>query len=500
MIRSRTFGIKIAVGFGILFLMLLVIETVGYVSIARLWNNTQTLKGSYEVIDHLADLMSMMKDAETGQRGYLLTGNDTYLEPYRAADASIYTVLRQLHDMTASDPRQQVRLDQASLLVQSKMAELRQTIELRRSSGFDAALKVVDTNQGQLYMTKLRQLVAEIEQDERTGLREQQAQIDFVTGLSKTTIVAASLVAFVLAGLIGWYIASSLTRQIGSAAAVLQSSSGELQAAANQQAYGSTEQATAMNEIVTTISELLSTSRLIAENAQRVAEVARETSLTAIRGDEKVQRTTRSIEGIKTQVDVVVVHVLELGKKSQQIGSITEMINELAEQTNILAINATIEAAGAGEWGKRFAVVADEIRKLADRVSASSGEIRQLLDNIRASASSTITATQDGSKAVEAGVREFAEVAVSFKQIAALVSTASEAAREIELSTKQQASAVDQVRVGASDLVQTAHETETSSKQMLQTCSELASLSRELVQMVRSNGHQGNNGARPTIG
>src|SRR3984893_3355106 len=137
--------------------------------------------------------------------------------------------------------------------------------------------------------------------------------------------------------------------------------------------------------------------------------------------------TTQSFAGIKTQVDAVEVQVLELGKKSQLIGSITEMINELADQTNILAINATIEAAGAGEWGKRFSVVADEIRKLADRVSISSSEIRQLLDNIRASASATISATQDSSKLVDAGVREFAEVAISFKQSAALVSTASEA-------------------------------------------------------------------------
>jgi len=81
-----------------------------------------------------------------------------------------------------------------------------------------------------------------------------------------------------------------------------------------------------------------------------------------------------------------------------------------------------------------------------------------------------------------------------FRQIAALVSTASEAAREIELSTEQQASAVDQVRVGASDLMQTAHETDTSSKQVLKTSSELAGLSRELVMMVRSNGHQAGNG------
>jgi methyl-accepting chemotaxis protein len=474
--------------------MLVVVATVGYFSIGSIWNNSNKMVQTYDVIDQISELTSFLKDAETGQRGYLITGDDTYLEPYRLATASIDNIIKQLRDLTADNPAQTRLLEQVLPLIQSKMAELKQTIDLRRTGGFDAASKVVATGQGKALMDNIRQLAAAMDDEERNSLRAEKTRTDFSANLSETTIISASLLALVLTGLLGWYLTSSLTRQIGSAAALLQSSSSELQAAANLQSSGSTGQATAVNEIATTINELLSTSRLIAENAQRVAKVAQETSLTASRGDETVQRTTQSIAGIKTQVDVVVVHVLELGKKSQLIGSITEMINELAEQTNILAINATIEAAGAGEWGKRFAVVADEIRKLADRVSVSSSEIRQLLDNIRASASSTIAATQDGSKLVDAGVREFAEAAVLFRQIAALVSTASEAAREIELSTEQQASAVDQVRVGASDLVQTAHETDTSSKQVLKTSSELAGLSRELVTMVRSNGYHAGNG------
>ncbi len=487
--RSRSFGTLIGLGFTVCFIMLMVVGAVGYFSIVRVWNDTHELGLTYALIDRLSELMSVVKDAETGQRGYLLTGNESYLEPYVSADASISNVTKQLRDLTADDPVQARRIEQALLLVQAKMGELKQTIDLRHTQGFDAAIKVVLTGQGKALMDRLRQAIGEVDSEERSSLSEEKIRNDFATSFSETTITLASMLAFVLIGLMGWYLRSSLNRQIGSAAALLQSSSSELQAAANLQSSGSTGQATAVNEIATTINELLSTSRLIAENAQRVAKVAHETSLTASRGDETVQRTTQSIAGIKTQVDVVVVHVLELGKKSQLIGSITEMINELAEQTNILAINATIEAAGAGEWGKRFAVVADEIRKLADRVSVSSSEIRQLLDNIRASASSTIAATQDGSKLVDAGVREFTEAAVLFRQIAALVSTASEAAREIELSTEQQASAVDQVRVGASDLVQTAHETDTSSKQVLKTSSQLAGLSKELVMMVRSNGH-----------
>ena len=116
------------------------------------------------------------------------------------------------------------------------------------------------------------------------------------------------------------------------------------------------------------------------------------------------------MSGIKRQVDLIVTHMLDLGKKSQQIGGILEIINELAEQTNILAINATIESAGAGDAGKRFSVVADEIRKLADRVGGSTKEIRALIEEIRAAVNTTVMATESGTKAVDLGARQFAEV------------------------------------------------------------------------------------------
>ena len=113
--------------------------------------------------------------------------------------------------------------------------------------------------------------------------------------------------------------------------------------------------------------------------------------------------------------------MLELGKKSQQIGAVLDIVTELAEQTNILSINATIEAAGAGENGKRFAIVADEIRKLADRVAGSAKEIRALIDDVRSSVNTTVMATETGSKAVDSGSKQFGDVATAFKQIAKLV-------------------------------------------------------------------------------
>jgi methyl-accepting chemotaxis protein len=265
----------------------------------------------------------------------------------------------------------------------------------------------------------------------------------------------------------------------------VQSSSSELQTAANQQVTGAREQSTAMNEITTTINELLATSKQIAESAQRVAHIAEDTAKAARSGELTASKTNESFASIKRQVDLIVTHMLDLSQKSQQIGGILEIINELTEQTNILAINATIEAAGAGDAGKRFAVVADEIRKLADRVGGSTREIRGLIDEVRAAANTTVMTTEGGTKAVDAGLRQFAELTGALRQIGNLVGTTTEAAREIELSTKQQSTAVEQVNSAIADVAQTTRETEASSSQTFQTATLLAALSLDLVRLIR---------------
>ncbi|MGE3547809.1 MAG: methyl-accepting chemotaxis protein, partial [Kofleriaceae bacterium] len=301
--------------------------------------------------------------------------------------------------------------------------------------------------------------------------------VDLLLAFGGAIIVLGVIVAALLTRTLG--------RQIGTAIGRVQSSSAELQAAANQQATAAKQQATAMNEITTTITELLATSKQIAESSQRVAHIADQTASSARAGDSTVDRAHDSITAIKRQVDLIVANMLELGKKSQQIGSVLDIVAELAEQTNILAINASIEAAGAGDAGKRFSVVADEIRKLADRVTGSTKEIRTLIDDVRGSVNNTVMTTETGSKAVESGARQFNDVATTFKQIASMVATTTEAAREIELSTKQQSTAVEQVNIAITNVAQASNESEASSGQTLQTAGQLSSLSRELLRLIQ---------------
>ncbi|MGH7440964.1 MAG: methyl-accepting chemotaxis protein [Polyangiaceae bacterium] len=290
--------------------------------------------------------------------------------------------------------------------------------------------------------------------------------------------VAALAVAVAAITALG--LARSLRRQIESAVDRAKSSSSQLTSAAHQQMTSAQQLAASTNEITTTIKELLATARQIADSACRVVGVAEETTTRARAGDQTVQRAQEAITGIKRQVDLVVTHMLDLGKKSQQIGSILELINELAEQTNILAINAAIESVGAGEAGKRFSVVAEEIRRLADRVAGAAREIGLLVEAIRAAANTTIMATEDGSKAVDAGTLQFAEVLATFKHIGAQVAVTTEAAREIELSTKQQTTAIEQVNIAMTDVAQAAKETEGGSSAMLDTSSRFDEVSRQL--------------------
>ena len=485
--QSWTFGKKIAFGFSLAVGILLVVGGVAYRSTDVLIDNDHKVTHSHAVLEDLAHVLSLMKDAETGQRGFVLTGEDSYLEPYQGAVGGVSRVIDDLRTLTADNPHQQKRLDEAKPLIDAKLAELKRTIDLRREQGFDASLKVVLSGQGKKVMDDLRTVITAMDNEERDLLKQRSDAAEASAGGAKTTIATGVFLAFIVVGIAGFVITRSLNKQLWSAISSIRSSSSELQAAATQQATGSREQSSATTEVSTTIRELLSTSKQIAESAQSVARIAEETARGAQNGDQTVQRAQEAISSIKRQVDVIVGHMLDLGKKSQQAGGILEIINELAEQTNILAINATIEAAGAGEAGKRFAVVADEIRKLADRVGGSTKEIRSLIEDIRAAVNTTVMATESGTKSVDAGTRQFTEVADSFKQIAGLVGTTTEAAREIELSTKQQSTAVEQVNVAISNVAQSTKENETSSNQTLQTATQLAGLSRELLQLVEQN-------------
>jgi methyl-accepting chemotaxis protein len=486
MFTNWTFGKKVAAAFGLAALVLIVVAGFGFQNTNGLISSNERVRHTLEVRQQLTQILASMSAAESESRGFVISGDPDYASQYEAAAGKAQSAFTRVKTLTADNPNQQARMVELAPLMEQKLAVLKRNVDTRRTQGAEAAAQFVSSGEGKRVMDEIEAALLAADAEEGRLQDQRDAVAAASSNLAVNVMLWGGLIGAILVGLIGWMITRSLNLQIGGAVGHVQSSSAELQSAANQQASGMKEQTISMNEIATTISELLATSRQIAESSQRVAQIAEQTANAARTGDGTVDRAHESISSIRRQVDQIVTHMLDLGKKSQQIGAVLDIVSELAEQTNILSINATIEAAGAGETGKRFAIVADEIRKLADRVAASAKEVRGLIDDVRSSVNTTVMATETGSKAVDAGSKQFSEVASAFKAIANLVGTTTEAAREIELSTKQQTTAVEQVNVAIVNVTQAARETEASTSQTLETASLLAVTSSDLLKLVQA--------------
>lgn len=485
MSRNWTFGQKVGAGFAITVLLAIAIDGVAVYALRSVVEEKDLVIGrDTKLLIDAETLSRWNEEGSSANRGFLFTAEERFITELKETRDHFDELLNRLKQNAPTEEGKQI-LGNIERAVADHRQAVDRIIALRRSKAPASAVSLAFDNEVSPRRLALNKEVDSFVSRESARLEAARQASSDDAEKAITVVILIGVLVVIVAVVISVLLTRALGRQIGTAVSQVQSSSSELQSAANQQATGAREQATAMNEITTTISELLATSRQIAESAQRVAQIAGQTASAARSGDGTVEKAHESIAAIRRQVDLIVSHMLDLGKKSQQIGAVLDLVSELAEQTNILAINATIEAAGAGESGKRFAVVAEEIRKLADRVGGSAKEIRTLIDEVRGAVNTTVMATESGSKAVDTGSKQFAEVASSLKQIASLVSTTTEAAREIELSTKQQTTAVEQVNIAISNVAQASKETEASSGQTLQTATQLASLSHDLLRVVR---------------
>lgn len=484
--RTLTFGQRIAASFAAIVVLTLIIGSIAIYALRSVVSEKDAIVTLYgrNLIDS-SKMHAQMEKIISQNRGFFLTREQRFLEIGNEAVAEFNRLVSvvKANVRTPEELQNLDKIDRAAatyvdVITRAQQAAEQSTTENPNDRQFE--------EEGIPLAREVRAALEDFIQLEERLMSEATNRSTAYSSWMQTLMLSIAAISVIVAIALAFLLTTVLGKQIGAAVQSIRSSSTELQAAANQQTTGAREQATATNEIATTIKELVATSHQIAESAIRVAGIAEETNRAAESGEATVKRSQEAIANIKKQVDVIVTHMLDLGKKSQQVGGILEVINELAEQTNILAINASIEAAGAGEMGRRFSVVAEEIRGLADRVGGSAKEIRSLLDEVRSAVHTTVMATETGSKAVDDGAKQFGEVSVVFQEILRQVETTTQAAREIELSTKQQTTAVEQVNEAINNVAQAAKESEISSNQTLQTATELTNLSRDLSRLVHS--------------
>jgi len=277
----------------------------------------------------------------------------------------------------------------------------------------------------------------------------------------------------------------SQIQQILEGVNVLASSGSEIMASVSQLTSGAAETATSVSETTTTVEEVKQTAEVSNQKAKHVAELGQKSVEISQTGLKSIEDTINGMNRIKEQMDSIADMVVRLSEQSQAIGEIIATVNDIAEQSNLLAVNASIEAAKAGEQGKGFAVVAQEIRSLAAQSKQATTQVRNILFDVQKAISSAVMATEQGSKAVEEGVKLSTQAGESIDVLAESVTEATNAAIQIAASSQQQLIGMDQVVSAMENIRESSIQTASSTKQTEKAAHDLHNLGQRLQEIVK---------------
>ncbi len=302
---------------------------------------------------------------------------------------------------------------------------------------------------------------------------------NFVSKLMTSVVLLGFIVVLILSLLIS----RNVFKQLTTANSDIRTSSQELYATSEQQASTVSQQASAVSEINSVMQELVATSKQVSEISSQTSSLAKQTDQAVTTGRGSLQHALDGIKTIQEKNEVTSSNMLHLGEKAQQIGVVLEVINELSQQVTVLSYNATIEAAGAGESGKRFMAVADRIIKLAERSVASGKEIKDIIEDIQADSNKTIMSVEDVGKSVSDGISAVSEVQNALEEISKFSQLMRDAVLEIDISSKQQTTGMEQAATAVEDITTLSSENDESSKQVLQTANQLLEMA-EFVEQI----------------
>jgi len=483
-------GTKIAAGYALALIILIILGGVSYRNTTGLIEASQMKVHTYQVLENLGRVLSDLKDAETGQRGYIITGVERYLGPYQTGTLAVKQTTQHLRELTADNPEQQRQLDVLEPLIAAKLAELKETIDLRKGKGFDAAVKVVETDKGKKAMDDVRKVVAEMSDRERMLLEQRDNEMKTSSGTTISVIVYGIPLAFVLLILAGSGITRTITSQLRASVAQLSTTSAEIMATTTQVAAGAAETAASVSETTATVEEVKQTAQLASQKARSVSDSAQKAAQISQNGRKSVEEAMQGMQRIQEQMESIAESIVRLSEQSQSIGEIIATVNDLAEQSNLLAVNAAIEAAKAGEQGKGFAVVAQEVKSLAEQSKQATAQVRTILGDIQKATGTAVLATEQGNKAVQAGVKQTGETGEAIRLLADSVNEAAQAATQIAASSQQQMVGMDQVAQAMENIKQASVQNVSGTKQAEVAAQGLHELGQKLSDMIGGVRHE----------
>jgi methyl-accepting chemotaxis protein len=525
-------GTRIMAGYGLALVVVGALGIVVYRATAELVDSNDWVTHTHKVKEVLADVFSQLKDAETGARGFVLTGEERYLEPYSSALRPLDRDLQDFRQLTGDNQNQQRRLNTLQSLTASRLTELAEVIASRRQRGERGAVELILTDKGKNVMDEIRRVIAEMDGEENDLLKQRDQRSKATAGFAMTSIVFGGLLVIVLVFTAGVVIQRSITRplsvfmgfvgrvgegdltqpanissadelgdlgqrldrmvaglkdfagQTRLATGNLHSATAEILASTQQQTAGTGEQAAAVQQTITTMEEVTQSGVQISERARQVAASAEATSSASHTGLQAVENASRTMETIREQAEAVAENIVSLSEKTQAIGEIIATVNDLAEQSHLLALNAAIEAAAAGEHGRSFAVIAGEVKNLADQSRGATIQVRSILGDIQKGINSSVMLTEEAVKRADAG-KLHADVADrTIREMAEGIQHSVQAFQQIVAGSNQQQLGFVQVMQAVRDIGQASQQTASGTRQLELAAVNLTALAQQLQKAV----------------
>ena len=537
----NTFGLNRTLGGAIGVIALVSVLSSGAVLATRnqLQDATDALDRSTQVARSLDAFRTDMLNQETGLRGYLITGRESSLEPYRAGRPALDETITRLTTLIGNDAERSRLLADAVTAARAWQSDIGETAirEMANPAMRPDGVRIEAEGRGKQFFDTLRGKLAAIDVlEERTraaqAARVGQAQRDesfALWGGTLLTLLICAMIGFAINRLIVRPLVrvmsfvervgegdltgklgegghneigrlghslnamvaglSDLARTNRTATADLNAAAAEIRASAQEQAASVEQQFAAVQETAATMDEITQSGAQTAKRATEVIATAQATAQTSRQGLRAVSDTAKAMDAIREQAEAVAGNIVSLSEKTQTIGDIIETVNDISERTHLLALNAAIEAAAAGESGRSFSVVASEMKLLADQAKAATGQVRSILGEIQRGINTSVMLTEEAVKRAVVGKTRSDTTQRTIEEITAKIEEGTQVFQQIIASTNQQQMGIEQVVGALQNIRQASQQTAAGTRQVESASANLTELAQALMALAERYRH-----------
>ncbi|MBD2667136.1 methyl-accepting chemotaxis transducer [Richelia sinica FACHB-800] len=492
------------------------------------------VNSTYEIKADLKGLEKTLVDAETGQRGFVITKKEEYLEPFNQAKTQLNEKIVDLKQQFNSEPKNLQMIAEIETLSREKFKELEATIALKRAGKDKELLELILSNQGKKKMDQIREIMDGLIATQDQILEAQKRELMQIQSFSSLviwgnllciiiTVVIVSLAIILIPGralsqalqnaftladkvsagdltvdievtstdVIGKLMStlknmadnlSNLIRQIQKSGIQVTSSATQIAASGKQLEASITEQLASTNEVTAAAKQISATSRELVKTVEEVATMSQVTTVAANESQKDLLKMESTMRQLLEATNSIAARLGVISEKANNINNIVVTITKVADQTNLLSLNAAIEAEKAGEYGLGFAVVAREIRRLADQTAVATIDIEQMVKQMQSSVSTGVMEMDKFATEVSRSVEDVANISMQMGQIIEQVQDLTPRYEAVSQGMEAQAQGATQISDAMSQLSSNSVQTAASLREINQAIAQLNQIAQGLRQ------------------